>query len=244
MTFNRSNSFNCLNYDELLIVQAIIKEVEGHHVEIDEIITFQAHHLEVDGETVSTVLIKTTYALYSLGRDYFKQLVKKYKAIAVEAVEVAVQQEAEAVRQQKADEEAALEEIAEEIAEEAADNDGAIQQLVTPSQEKLTACPHCTDGCGHCNYRSLKPEPQPDPLGLTPLVSPHEFRYQLHLPNIYSVYLMGECLGFIQRVRNLECVIENNEDTWLWFANGMCFTNPTDTADALLTVIVSLPIAA
>ncbi|NEP58456.1 MAG: hypothetical protein F6K31_15810 [Symploca sp. SIO2G7] len=133
---------------------------------------------------------------------------------------------------------------AEEIAGKAVDSEAAIHQLTTPSQEKLVACPYCSDGCSYCGYSSLKPEPQPDPLGLIPQPSPDEFRYQLHLPNIYSVYLMGECLGFIQRVRNPNCILENSEDTWLWLASEQTFTNPTDAADALLIVTVTMPAAA
>ncbi|NER99441.1 MAG: hypothetical protein F6J86_37435, partial [Symploca sp. SIO1B1] len=88
-----------LDDDEKLIVQAIIKEVHGNDVALSEVITFEPHHIDLDGEIISTVLIKTNNKLYTLKREYFQLLFQKYTKIALSAVKNAVQQEAEAVRQ-------------------------------------------------------------------------------------------------------------------------------------------------
>jgi len=138
-----------LDDDEKLIVQAIIKEVHGNDVALSEVITFEPHHINVDGEIISTVLIKTNDKLYTLKREYFQKLFQKYTKIALSAVKNAVQQEAEAVRQ-KADSEASAPSTPQEVRVDSSSNTKKREIPTTPQLDKneplcceLTHLPQC-----------------------------------------------------------------------------------------------------
>lgn len=184
-----------LNAQEKLICQAIIKEVEGHEVSTDEIVAFRSEFLGQDdqGNDIRTVIVITKYALYSFGRSYFKQLIKKFKSELAKAT---------------------------------------IQQMTTPSTERIYQCPHCVDGCSYCGYGSLVAsghypgKPDTD-----------EYQFLLHSPNTYSVYIGGNdtCYGLIQKIRNPECFWDNDPMTYYWIAgDGVHYTGAIHAADALL----------
>jgi hypothetical protein len=70
-----------LNEQEAQITSQILKKVFSADIAPDQIKGLQVH----DTEAAQTVVIVTPFALYTLGKDYFRQLVTELKPVAVAA---------------------------------------------------------------------------------------------------------------------------------------------------------------
>lgn len=123
-------------------------------------------------------------------------------------------------------------------------------QILTPSAEwdftplkwnmPAAICPDCDGhGCGNCGYRGTRAEDLCTPVD----------RYRLtyvgrtDLQTAHNVYLDGEFLGILFKVRNAEEVWENDPKTYYWrCGDGMKYWSVREAVEALhrATTLVEL----
>ncbi len=103
-------------------------------------------------------------------------------------------------------------------------------------------CPDCDGhGCGNCSYRGTRAEDLCTP------VDGYRFTYvgRNDTQTAHNVYLDGEFLGILFKVRNADEVWENDTKTYYWQrSNGMKYWSVREAVEALrgATTPVELPL--
>jgi hypothetical protein len=145
-------------------------------------------------------------------------------------------------------EEACLEFQPEEVKEQAAEQPIIVQPLsdwdFTPPKFNChpgVICPDCDGhGCGNCGYRGTRAEDLCTP------VDGYRLTYvgKTDLQTAHNVYLDGEFLGIVFKVRNVNELWENDPKTYYWrCGDGVRYWSVTEAVEALsrATAPIELP---